>query len=73
MKLTALMRNTQPVPTPAMSTPATAGPIMRAALKDAELSATAFERSSSETSSETKDWRAGASSAEAMPSRSAKR
>ena len=55
--------NTQPVPTTAISTPATAGPIMRAALKEVELSATALDRCASPTSSATKLWRAGASKA----------
>ncbi len=49
----ALIRNTQPVPTAAIMKPATAGPIMRAALNDVEFSPTAFERSSSPTSSAT--------------------
>ena len=34
--------NSQPSPTAAISRPATAGPIMRAALNEVELSATAF-------------------------------
>ena len=52
--VTALTRNTQPVPTATMSMPATAGPIMRAPLKDAAFSATAFEAFSRLTRSETK-------------------
>ena len=49
-----------------------AGPIMRAALNDVELSATALESRRSETSSATKVWRAGASNAVTHPSRNAK-
>ena len=64
----ALSMNTHPLPMAAMSTPATAGPIRRAALNEVELSATAFERSASPTSSETNVWRAGASNAAAQPS-----
>jgi hypothetical protein len=47
------------VPTAAMRIPAMAGPIIRAALKDVEFSATAFDRSASPTRSETKVWLAG--------------
>ncbi len=67
----ALIRNTHPDPTQAMTAPATAGPTIRAALKEVEFSATAFDRSASPTSSDTKVWRAGASNAEAQPSRNA--
>ena len=67
----ALIRNTHPVPTPAIRTPAMAGPIMRAALNDVEFSATAFGRSPSPTSSATKVCRAGESNAAAQPSRNA--
>jgi hypothetical protein len=56
----------------AMRTPPMAGPIIRALLKEVEFSPTAFGRSASPTSSDTKDWRAGASKAEAHPSRNAK-
>ncbi|MNW58607.1 hypothetical protein D3C74_364840 [compost metagenome] len=42
-KLMPLMMNTQPVPTAAISRPATPGPISRAALNDALLRPTAFE------------------------------
>ena len=49
-----------------------AGPIIRAALNEVELSATALCRSRSSTSSATKVWRTGASIAAAMPSSSAK-
>ena len=50
-----------------------AGPIMRPALNEVEFSATAFDKSASPTSSETKVWRAGASNAVVHPSSSAKR
>jgi hypothetical protein len=66
------MTNTQPVPTRAISRPATAGPIIRAPLNEAEFSASALESRSSPTISDTKDWRAGASNALAQPSSSAK-
>ena len=62
-----LMRKTGPAPMRAVSTPATAGPIMRAPLKEAELRLTAFGSSFSPTSSETKAWRAGLSSVVSMP------
>ena len=42
-----LIRKAQPVPTAAITRPATAGPIMRAALNEVALSATALWRSSS--------------------------
>ncbi|MCY1238487.1 hypothetical protein D9M72_512280 [compost metagenome] len=42
--VTVLIRNTQPGPTATVSTPATAGPIILATLKDALLSATALGR-----------------------------
>ncbi len=68
----ALSRITQPEartppPIAAMSRPATAGPTRRAALKEAELSPTALERSSGPTISETNDCRAGASKAVPTP------
>jgi hypothetical protein len=49
-----------------------AGPIIRAALNDVELRATAFGRKRSSTSSATKVCRAGESKAAAHPSRNAK-
>ena len=67
----ALMRKTQPEPTAAIRRPAIAGPIIRAALNDVELSPTALERSASSTSSETNVCRAGESKAETQPSRNA--
>lgn len=70
-KLAALRMNTGPVPIQAMSTPAMAGPVRRALLNDAELSATALESLSGPTSSDTKAWRAGASIAAARPSAAA--
>ena len=66
-KLAALSRKTGPVPTQAMSTPAMAGPVSRAVLKDAEFRDTALATVSCPTSSETKAWRAGASMALASP------
>ncbi|MDI2023717.1 hypothetical protein PJL18_04265 [Paenarthrobacter nicotinovorans] len=41
---TVLIRKTQPGPTTTVSTPETAGPIMRATLKEALLRATALDR-----------------------------
>ena len=73
MNETALMMNTQPEPTSTMSTPATAGPMRRAELNDAEFSATAFDMFELETRSETKVCRAGMSTALTMPSARAKR
>ncbi len=69
----ALIRKTHPAPTTAVRRPATAGPIMRAALKDAELRATAFDRLPPPTSCDTKVCLAGASKAAVQPSRRAKR
>ena len=74
---TALSRMTHPVatappPKAAMRTPARPGPTRRAALKLAELRPTALLRSTGSTISETNDWRAGASKAEAEPSRKAR-
>ncbi len=63
--------NAQPVPTEASSTPAMAGPTMRAMLNDVEFSATALDRSRSPTSSETKVWLAGPSNAVTQPSSNA--
>ncbi len=60
--------NIHPVPTRTMNRPATAGPIIRAALKDAEFSATALLVFSFVTKSETKAWRAGLSKAATRPS-----
>ena len=45
--------------------------MMRAVLNVAELRPTALVRSSGPTSSETKDWRAGASNAEPIPKKKA--
>ena len=68
-----MITNTHPDPTAAISTPATAGPIMRAALNDVEFNPTAFERSCSPTSSATNVWRAAESNALTHPSRNANR
>ena len=54
-------------PSRAIRRPATAGPTMRAALNEAELSATAFTRSARPTSRITKDCRTGESSVLARP------
>ena len=54
-----------------MSSPATTGPMMRAELKAAELSATALTMSDLPTSSATKDWRVGMSTVFTQPSSSA--
>ena len=70
---TALPRNTQPVPTTAMSTPASAGPTIRARLKVTEFRLTAFGRSVPPTISTTNDWRTGTSIALVMPSTAASR
>ena len=71
-KVTAFRRNTHPVPTATMTTPATAGPIMRAPLKDAAFSATALDAFSRVTTSETKACRAGLSKAVTTPRARAK-
>ena len=71
MNEAAFNRNTHPEPTAAISTPASAGPIMRAALNEVELRPTAFDKSSSPTNSETKVWFAGESKAVVQPSRNA--
>jgi hypothetical protein len=72
MNVSALSRNTGPVPTQPMSTPARPGPMSRALLKEALLSPTALGRSSRGTSSETNVCRAGPSIAVAVPSSAAK-
>ncbi len=55
-----------------MTRPAIAGPTMRAALKEVELSPTALVSSAGSTSCVTNVCRAGASKAAAHPSRKAK-
>ncbi len=72
-KLAALIRNTGPVPTQAISKPAMAGPVSRAVLNEAEFNATALEMLSCPTSSETNAWRDGASMAPAIPRQRAAR
>ena len=59
------------MPTFAISKPATAGPIICAALNEVEFNATALGRSSSPTISATKVCLTGASSAAAEPDRKA--
>ncbi len=66
-----MTRKQAAVPAVATITPATAGPMTRAALKVSEFSAMALSRSSRPTISTTNDWRAGMSSAFAVPSSSA--
>jgi hypothetical protein len=61
-----------PEPRRAIRPPAAAGPMMRAVLNDAELSPTAFARSSVPTISTTNDCRAGASKAVPVPNRNAR-
>ena len=67
------MRNTHPVPTAAMSSPATPGPISRAALKDALFRPTAFDSLCAGTSSATNVCRTGPSMAVTHPRVSANR
>jgi len=55
------------VPTAVMRTPAIAGPMSRAALTEALLSATALASDSRPTISMTNDIRVGMSTADAMP------
>ena len=67
-----MTRMTQPVarmspPNSPISSPASAGPTIRAVLKPAELRPTALVTSSGPTISETNAWRAGASNAAPMP------
>ena len=68
-KLNPLSRKHRPIPKIPMVSPATAGPMTRAALNIAELKATALATSSRPTISTTKDWRVGMSTALAQPSR----
>src|SRR6266540_2675418 len=70
-KLTPFSRKHAPTPSAPISTPATAGPTTRAALKSEELSAIAFMRSSFPTSSTTNDWRVGMSKALTTPRKAA--
>ena len=67
-----MIKNAQPEPTAAITTPATAGPTIWATFTDVEFSATAFDRWSSPTRSETKVWRAGESMALTQPDRNAR-
>ena len=64
----ALIKNTQPVPTATMSSPATAGPAIRATLNVIELSATALATWSGPTISTANACRTGTSIAEKQPS-----
>ena len=56
-----------PDPSKAMTPPATAGPIIRPRLNEAELRATALVSVSRPTISLTNAWRAGVSNAAAVP------
>jgi hypothetical protein len=67
-KLTPFAKKHHPSPIAPTSTPATAGPMIRAPLKIDEFSAMAFGRSSRPTISTTNDWRAGMSNAFTTPS-----
>ena len=60
-----------PDPRAAISRPASAGPIIRARLNDAEFRPTALVRSSGPTISLTNDCRAGASKADPIPNTNA--
>ena len=71
--VTALMTNTHPVPTAAMSSPATPGPMRRAALKLALFRPTALDSLLAGTSSATNVWRTGPSMAVTQPRVSANR
>jgi hypothetical protein len=71
-KLAALIRKHTPLPTLAMSTPATAGPMVRATLTRTELRLTALRRCSGPTSSSMNDCRAGFSKALLRPSSTAR-
>ncbi|CAM5645411.1 hypothetical protein SNARM312S_05484 [Streptomyces narbonensis] len=71
MKDSPLRRKAQPLPTPAMSTPATAGPTSRADWKFAELSETALRSCFGPTISATYACRAGLSTTVTMPRRKA--
>ena len=66
-KVTALSRNTHPVPTAATSRPAIAGPTTRAVLNVIEFRATALASAPDPTISPANDWRTGPSSAEMQP------
>ena len=68
---TALTKNTHDVPTVAISTPAIAGPVMRAEFATALFSATAFASRSRPTISSTNEWRAGSSTTVTRPSANA--
>jgi hypothetical protein len=65
---TAFTKNTQEVPTVAMRIPAAAGPVMRAELPTALVSATALGSRSRPTISSTNAWRAGSSTTVTNPS-----
>jgi len=60
-KESPLKRKAQPLPRAVIRTPATAGPIMRALWKLAELRETVLRMSAGPTMSTTKAWRVGLS------------
>ena len=66
-KLTASITKAAATPTAPMTRPATAGPMTRALLNIAELSATALPMSSRPTISTANDWRTGMSTALTVP------
>lgn len=68
MKDTAFSAKTQPVPITAISTPAIAGPISRAAFRDRMLRPAALAIREGPTSSVTKESRAGFSTVNTQPS-----
>ena len=72
MNITASIRKTGPIPHQSMKKPAEAGPIRRAVWKAVAFRATAFAIFSWGTSSPTKAWRAGVSTAEIVPEMSAR-
>jgi hypothetical protein len=71
-KLRPLSAKQAAIPTMPIANPATAGPMIRAALKIDELRPTALPMSSRPTSSTTNDWRVGMSIAFETPSRNAR-
>ena len=64
---TALSAKQTPVPTATITTPASAGPTMRAIWKITLFRPIAFGTSAGSTSSGTNDWRVGLSIASTMP------
>ncbi len=71
-KLTAFTMKHQPMPIEPTTTAAMAGPTTRATLTSVELSVTALRTSAGPTTSETKAWRAGLSTALKVPNATAR-